>query len=158
MEKVKVTRAQAEAIDYFKKTFVENRETSMSNEKLARALSKGYEVEPEWKAFDWYYNESKKEVHQASVKLAEGFNEYPELYKHIRHATEQEIAQEKERRWWSEHDRGYREFKKGDVLKINEILCIVDALFFISSDMEKAKNGLFKVVTFTENRLDGDTE
>src|SRR5699024_11077859 len=71
MEKVKVTRVQADAIEYCKAEFGKDKTINthakgtwaydckplndLEFSELARALYIGYEVEPEFKAGDWVY-------------------------------------------------------------------------------------------------------
>lgn len=173
-EKVKLTKEQANAIEYFRKTFIENPKTSMSNETLIAALNHGYEVEPEFKVGDWVIYDDQivrikdvftnNTVHTPYLKnfIVEGIDKWFDLERVERHATPEEIAAEKERRWWSKHGREVWELKVGDVLlnRDNE-LCEVtgksDLNVFIN---DKPQQGStvgsygFKVVCFAEDRKD----
>ena|SRR5690625_4167123 len=105
-KKVKLSQAQADAVEYFERVFVKNKATSMSNETLRKALFIGYEVEPEYSAGDWIYVEDKmfpprfhqiKEVEEDRLGL--GNATFINLAsKNFRHATPEEIEAEKDRR------------------------------------------------------------
>ncbi len=107
----------------------------LTTAELARALYIGYEVEPEFKEGDWVVVDGYSKDYNGKVL------EITEIYKgalglryckfspsidkshnfclndvDIRHATPEEIAKEKERRWWAKHDRDVCELKQGDVL------------------------------------------
>jgi hypothetical protein len=92
----------------------------------------GYEVEPEYKVGGWvvledgyigeieFINEieewanigDSKDTKERGVCLAKTYD----LVDIERHATPSEIAEEKERRFWSEHGREPWQLKQGDIL------------------------------------------
>lgn len=141
MEKAKLTKEQAEALDeLFEKTTWSKDEmidlhaagtkwgpyrslNELSVSELAKALYVGYEVEPEFEYNDWVYQEATNTI--ARIK---GFNsednrvyiDHDEVISvhtsTIRHATPAEIAEEKERRFFAKHGRKPWELKPGDVL------------------------------------------
>lgn len=138
MEKVKVTKEQAEAIEKYansnkKELCIENWVkghfhtnkvlSELSLEELAKALYIGYEVEPEFKVGDWVYNEKAGTVARVGERYDGGewvwvddeeFTFYS--VNDTRHATPEEIEKEKERRWWAEHGRDVWELKTKDML------------------------------------------
>jgi hypothetical protein len=83
----------------------------------------------------------------------------------FRYSTNEGIAAEKERRWWSEHGRDVWELKKGDIVRhknSNVVLRNVTKIegedvwlsdFPDPNDLEWVENN-FIVVNFAENRLD----
>src|SRR5690606_32776822 len=140
MEKVKVTREQAKAIEcalYDVDEYKGNpdkllRHASMSNVNfrnelhpidtidivtLAKALYIGYEVEPEFKVGDWVVNTSNGYIRLVENEREANFlnNDYIKRHE-LRHATPEEIAVEKERRWWAKHGRDVWELRPGDLL------------------------------------------
>lgn len=194
-EKVKVTREQADAIERrMTKTDITisvrqhlegwsvqgNRPlNALSLDEFIRALYIGYEVEPEFKHDDpvmvkwkgrededlWYVMKDLGEV----VKI---YNESGNFnmagYDIVRHATETEIAAEKERRMFAENGRDYWELKINDVLSFppGDVETVVKNVIgngekvHIFGDWEDIENviGNFKVVCFAENRLDREEE
>src|SRR5690606_2191821 len=123
MEKVKLTREQAEAIEYLKKLLSDTSERKQNlqliKEKLDHdyhwespnfkaaneipddifiaALHYGYEVEPEFKVGDWVVNTSSGYIKLIENEREANFlnNDYIK-YHELRHATPEEIAEEKE--------------------------------------------------------------
>lgn len=149
MEKVKLTREQANAIEYALQEVDEYkgnldrllRHASMNNVNfrnelhlldtidivtLAKALYIGYEVEPEFKVGDWVVNISNGYIKLIENEREANFlnNDYIKRHE-LRHATSEEIAEEKERRWWAKHGREVWELKVGDFL-INEKLGTIE--------------------------------
>lgn len=144
MEKVILTQEQAEAIEGYKMSetgiydFIHDlpidsifSESQMNHEeiqynllKVMNAFVNGYEVEPEFKAGDWKVVEYSREIGQ----VVEYFKEKQRVeldcnyftYKKgdLRDATPEEIAEEKERRWWEGIGRCVRQFKEGDIVNI----------------------------------------
>jgi len=106
-KKVKLSQAQADAVEYFERVFVKNKATSMSDETLRKALNDGYEVEPEFEVGDWVYREKCKTVSKITI-IDYAFNVNGAIFvdafdgwlfkDEIRHATPDEIAGEKGRR------------------------------------------------------------
>jgi len=109
----------------------------MDFDDLIKALYIGYEVKPEFKVGDWVYHQSDGIVSQITRV---NFNKLvPDAIntdghkgwiscEDIRHATSEEIKQEKERRWWEKHGREVKEYRKGDLFihphdrRVNEII------------------------------------
>lgn len=126
VEKVKITQEQANAIerikdkDYAINVLVagkrpDNPLCELEVSELAKAFYIGYEVEPEFKVGDWAYNKQTNRVFQVIDGLSENMNNEANR-EHLRHATDEEISKEKERRWWAKHGRGVWELKKNDVI------------------------------------------
>ena len=194
-EKVKLTRPQAAAIERIKSNSVqfniEKHESKswrdlsglndLSTEELALALFIGYEIKEEFKVGDWVIHDIKKigkvkkindDVITIDVELGYTRNNGELAYvntlaRYFRHATPEEIAKEKERRWWTKHNRKPWELKMGDVLiyeeslsELPEVIEIVevadDRVYFNDGDIEYMSdiNLGYKVVCFAENRLD----
>lgn len=141
MEKVKVTQEQADAIDLF--TFTGNtlegfsrKRKSFSNafksikeltvDEMAKALFIGYEVEPEFKVGDWvsYDNGIAGWMTKVVVQIEGSYLHLTPtgmlLKKFARHATAEEIAKEKQHRWWNSHGREVWELRRGDIIQKNE--------------------------------------
>lgn len=144
-EKVMITQAQADAIDTLKNKFDGVRYTDLFD-----ALKYGYEVEPEYKHNEWIVVTGKhhgncgkvlkiKEIKKscaAGEKYAYFLDDKSVRYvNEIRHATESEISQEKERRFWSKRGRDVKEYRKGDL--------------FVTHDGE-----LYEVTKFEPNQND----
>lgn len=130
MEKVKLTREQAEAIEKKKSTgsaavakhlegwtWKENKcLNDLSMEQFVKALYIGYEVEETFKVGDWVKDTSTNAV--IKIKDRQHRNNINDpRYSTVRHATPEEIAEEKQRRWWAKHGREVWELRKGDVIK-----------------------------------------
>lgn len=81
-----------------------------------------------------------------------------------RHATLNEIKQEKERRWWGKHGRDVWELKRDDILIdsmgiLDRVICVYDnGLIELINKKDKLKidelKKRYKVVCFKEQRLD----
>jgi|SRR5690625_1991822 len=133
MEKVKITQEQADAIvkqvnkgseenllvDHARRSGWINEFSclnSLTQMDMARALLNGYEVKPEFKVGDWVTNKTTMDTIEIDAPNADFLNKNYSHGKHFRHATPEEIAKEKERRWWAKHDRDVWEIKKDDSL------------------------------------------
>ncbi|MBN6206253.1 hypothetical protein JYK21_07300 [Ralstonia pickettii] len=180
MEKVILTKEQADAVEYFKKEHQDNL-GDMSLRGFYDALRYGYEVEPKFKVRDWitydedkYGSGDKEVVWIEEIKYSNYWNEECAYWNagdsslplsKIRHATPSEIAKEKERRFFARHGRGPWELKVNDVLSFKESNITynveqIDYLITISKGessvnyrLDQVKK-LFKVACFAENRLD----
>ena len=188
----KVTREQAEAIEHTRDTMgdaalillhgkdkngwignLSKRLNGMPILKLIDALRVGYEVEPEYKVGDFVANKTTLEIYEV-VSVNENNitirrNEFKGIgsFSQHRHATPEEIKQEKERRWWKKHGRGVWELRKGDVLRSKsthltyEIVDITDNGITFTNDAgfrdKDLIKGCYKVLCFAENRLDVNT-
>ncbi|MDC3414287.1 hypothetical protein [Terrihalobacillus insolitus] len=173
MEKVKVTQEQANALKQFEDIY-SSKFPGMLYQEFCNALIYGYEVEPKFKSGDWVVHEFGKGIYQIvdGKPLIEcDFvldNGNSVLRDYLRHAKKEEIKKEKERRWWSKHNRKPWDLRKGDVIKEEEGLCEVIHVdgkrVTVDSLCEEDVIGLyyikgnFKVVCFAENRLDGDKD
>src|SRR5690625_2394970 len=126
MEKVKITQEQADALrkaiaDYGSDNVMNDHVKMIDNwenildplndlepHQLARALYVGYEVEPEFKIGQWV--KSRHGIGTGKITKIDKMGYYTDFgmiatSDDIRHATPQEIATEKARRWWAKHDR-----------------------------------------------------
>src|SRR5690625_3914269 len=85
----------------------------------------------------------------------------------LRHATLDEIEEEKERRWWAKHGRDVWELKKGDVIGINIKTITINEVredgyitYFDGLGSERIyridslKSGGYKIICFAEDRKD----
>ncbi|HAM79573.1 hypothetical protein [Ornithinibacillus bavariensis] len=176
LEKVKVTKEQAEMIENHRKHF----ETLMSKritkhcptvidkmpvEDVVRAFIDGYEVEPEFKVGDWvvhrhggigYIKRAISSVVETDTNVKDNIHEF-------RHATPEEIQQEKERRWWAKHGREVWQIMSGDILhyefsnKVSVVKNFKDGCVYFQDNeqdlVDELKNH-YKVICFAENRLD----
>lgn len=155
--------------DWFHKSLIVN---SMDLDLLICALYIGYEVEPEFKSGDWVFNKKSKRiakislfgVDEAGARVDDFESDTVYQVDEIRHATQEEIEQEKERRWWKKHGRKPWEIREDDVLKYLGDLYIVDwfdseNVSFDEGPMEYMESfnyvkENFRVLCFAEKRLD----
>ena len=144
MEKVKLTREQAEAIDSLHKTgrMVDVRNhahgvkwtndkylplNELNLDEFIRAVYIGYEIEPDFKVGDWVVTE----FEDYGIKVAEIYHiSFNIVYARwqgvpitigthvdsVRHATTEEIKAEQERRVWAKIGREPGVFMYGDVV------------------------------------------
>lgn len=173
MKKVKVTRGQAEAIEEFQKTV---HELGISLDELKVIFESGYEVKPEFKVGDWVYDMQcnkvacvdRRGVDDIRVWVDdEDFNFFAIV--NIRHATPEEIQQEKERRFWKKHGRDVWELKRGDIVRLsNGWIIEIDSIdlsqdfavrFINQSYVEDGAllKNVQKLIIPVENRLDVKT-
>lgn len=143
----------------------------LSVDDLARALYIGYEVEPEYKKGDFVVNTRENTIYEVysdgrndCYHMERDGEEYHHIHKdYLRHATESEIAQEKERRFFARYGRKPWELREGDVLQnkhtglahIRVVAEIVDGeprFEFNETGIDYKRN--FHVVCFAEDRLD----
>ncbi len=144
MEKIKLTQEQADAISKLLKKMTADRLIDthikqiwkeeydalnyMEVSKVARAVLVGYEVIPQYKVGEWVVNIHSGEIGQVeaftNVKGSLGNSEriivnnvvnYPDSF---RHATPEEIQQEKKRQFWDKLGREVDEYKAGDVVSV----------------------------------------
>lgn len=149
----------------------------MKFDDLIKALYIGYEIEEEFKSGDWIVNNQGRVLQVTEVYLEDG-NEIVEANdgqvftyrlgaEFVRHATPDEIAEEKERRWWAKHGREVWELKQGDVLMatrrhIMEVTADPRSHRFNSYtgndkydfDIKECKVENWKVICFSEERVD----
>lgn len=187
-EKVRLTQEQADALEELKKiqhdsqiigTNVRCRvQEDMSNEHheklyeltldtLIKALYIGYELKPKYNAGDWVKNKINQHVFQLDNGTARIINKYIEKHNHIRHATPEEIAEEKRLMWWYENDRHVYEFKVGDLIKCKGVTSEVEEveIDLIWIKLNRSKGTLtkeiyhqIKVICFAEDRMDMECE
>src|SRR5690625_1877119 len=196
MEKVKLTQEQADAIKKLKAE-ASNKEIIYMNtspfggiyldkdkqtifemdlDELIRALYVGYEVELEIKVGDWVfidYGEAGTEIGFIKGWINEPHSFYIDKchfganVNEARHATLEEIAEEKERRWWEKHGRDVWELKQGDIIGINIKTITINEVredgyiaYFdgLGSDriysVDSLKSGGYKIICFAEDRKD----
>src|SRR5699024_2497282 len=140
--------------------------------KLAKALYIGYEIKKGFEVGDWVYNEEFGLIGQITkiegVRIWAHWNDDDKekiiFNENLRHATPQEITEEKQCRWWAKHGREVWELRKGDVLKSENtrlIYGIADvkdsSILFVNESKFKTKNMIkrfYKVLCFAEQRLD----
>lgn len=184
-EKVKITKEQAAAIERYKKELIDSVDeqyrfgvkrtpyewaeplVELGGEQVLNTLRNGYEVEPEFEVGDWVatiHNEAPiifkvKSIQQTVVDsdhlMGSGYERIFNISE-IRHATPEEIAKEKQRRWWNEHYRKVWELKKGDVLLNLEYNVAV--LIHSDRTLETSARNRFKVICFAENREDYEVD
>lgn len=192
MEKVKLTQEQADAVEskmnttdidlimdlhrYKDARWGNDSEAlnELSNSELAKALYIGYEVEPEFKIGDWKVVEYSREIGQ----VVEYFKEKQRVeldcsyftYKKgdLRDATPEEIAEEKEYRFWKRNGRNVWELRFDDLLihkEKHELIRVVDVQFkgevivFINAGYRESLNisyvkQMYNVVCFADDRKD----
>src|SRR5690625_2713388 len=152
MEKVKLTQEQADAIKKLKAE-ASNKEIIYMNtspfggihldkdkqtifemdlDELIRALYIGYEVESEFKVGDWVvtsdFLEPIRKVKEVNDRLlVDNTGIVWRDFGEIRHATPEEIAKEKQRRWWNKHKRELWEIREDDTLEYLGDPLIVDS-------------------------------
>ena len=94
-------------------------------DKLLDALRIGHEVEEEFKEGDWVFCPTINHVARVIDPHSKGGISVADRnyarYIECRHATEQEIAQEKKRRFWSGIGREVDEYREGDVFRVINI-------------------------------------
>lgn len=192
-EKVKVSHRQNIALDEMKNQnnddwFINNHQSAcgydenwsslekLSVAELSRALYIGYEVEEEYKIGDWVFvdwNLSDGEVYEVidiekgCVRIDWKGNQWPSM-DIVRHATEEEITQEKERRFWNSLGRDVWELKLGDILSrshedfaesitVKEIKDDINHIVFFEETFSKhihTVRNKFKLACPVEQRLD----
>lgn len=193
MEKVKLTQEQADAIKKLKAE-ASNKEIIYMNtspfggihldkdkqtifemdlDELIRALYIGYEVESEFKVGDWVvtsdFLEPIRKVKEVNDRLlVDNTGIVWRDFGEIRHATPEEIAKEKERRWWKKHNREVWELKDYDLLKglstglIYQVFIYGDDLYVatretfenVEQDDIAALKQMFEIACFSEDRKD----
>lgn len=136
----------------------------------------GYEVEPEFKVGDWVhvmgiFRDRSPEVARVTevsvdrIVLDNGFDlgRGSITPDRVRHATPEEIAEEKERRWWKKHGREVWEIRKDDLLMPGNS-AVAFAVRAVHGDRVEMRNGgvemlerikkQYKVSCFAEDRKD----
>lgn len=204
MDKVKLTQAQAGALESINRRFqlrhggigvlleshIKHKwegdnwkyMNELSVDDVVRALYIGYEVKPEFKVGDWVrvswsntypgiYKVTKTGVRSVAgnengIEIDWANNSRPSL-DIVGYATPEEIAKEKERRWWKSHNRDVWEIREDDTLEYLGDLYIVDSFdserVGLKSGIERKTNYAepfhfvkkhFRIVCFAEDRKD----
>ena len=183
MDKVKLTREQAEMIKNHKEadnlemllrkhrmlgclTYIDE----LTTQQVVDAYFDGYKVDPDFEVGDWvvydngvrcgYKTNQIKDVDEQKAYFDEGRTM---LLTRLRHATPEEIAEEKQRRWWAKHGRDVFEFKTGDLIVHGEVVLEVsevrDDLLWgemnaAAGTITKENYDQIKVICFAEDRKD----
>lgn len=180
MSKVTITEEQASEIEKRKQNF-SNESTikkhlegweykrilnSLTLDELIRALYIGYEINPEFKVREWVTvidHECEKYVgitalvtNTNALKLTPiglDFDNGNQVFKlhEVRHATPEEIAEEKQRRFWHENGRGVGEFKKNDVI-YNKNIGDLDEIMTGFTKMNYTD--VYEIICFAHDRKD----
>src|SRR5699024_5409243 len=167
MEKVKLTRDQRQTV----KNFMNNGNIlKLTVNELDKVIDGEYEVESEFKVGDWVLDvyegitriDSKE---KEGLWIGEGtltwVNYDGECYERLRHATPEEIAEEKQRRWWAKHGREVWELRENDLLyyddEFKEVEEVTDiGAIMLSSERVyipiKTIKNKYIVVCFAEDR------
>lgn len=175
MERVIITKEEAKAIKRLKQ-FVQSDEIldcRFTGREIGNIFLHGYEVEPEFEVGDWVYDMHHNKVARIDHRGVDDDRVWVDddelnfsSIVDIRHATQEEIQQEKERRFFNEHGRKPRELKVGDVLvkkmdnfplvvtEVNAEEITLNLLTCTRSEVKKR----CKVLCFAEKRLDVSAE
>ncbi len=158
MSKVKITKEQADAMER-EVVSTENEEVirchlkgwvfdenqclnELTLDELVRALYIGYEVGPEFKVGDWvtynYWGLVGKVVCTSGGISLDNRQNSKLNPNDFNHATPEEIAKEKQRRWWAKHDRDVWEIRQGDVL-----MAIRRHIFEVTADPKSHEFGVY---------------
>ena len=183
MEKVKLTQEQAEMIKKHREA--DNLEMLLRKHRMSGCLTyidelttqqvvdayfDGYKVDPDFEVGDWvvydngvrcgYKTNQIKDVDEQKAYFDEGRTM---LLTRLRHATPEEIAEEKQRRWWARHGRDVYEFKSGDlidhdhyvveVMEVRSDMLRVEINTTVATITEEYYD-LIKVICFAEDRKD----
>ena len=195
MEKVKVTKEQAKGLnqittpqsavkDYVGNWQLGNDLNALSLDELIRALYIGYEVEPEFEIGQWIVLTSPFTNAKITARILDidvGGDNRVRLDRDdhcwwdkedIRHATPEEIGEEKERRFFARHGKKPWELKRNDLIYSARygLLAIANetelgaywAYSYAGSNIhaiskKELKEDGYKVVCFAESRLDVKT-
>lgn len=190
MGKVKLTQENADLLENKRKKMEDykiievfskvngERNAKFHIDELIKALYIGYEVEPEFKVgdlvfVDWDNRKGGKFYvveyvsTDGSVAIDNSAGNNRPCMDIIRHATPEEIAEEKERRWWAKHNRDVWEMKDRDLL-INITTGKICTVRVEHNDLHLAKAdnvilsiydpkklaGKYEVICFAEDRKD----
>src|SRR5699024_5711592 len=133
-------------------------------DELIIAFYIGYEVEPIFEVGDWVKDTSTNAVIKINDRQHRN-NLIDPRHTTIRHATPEEIAEEKQRRWWAKHGRDVWELRENDLLyyddefkeveEISEIGAIMlsSERFYLPLETIKRK---YSVACFEDDRKDID--
>src|SRR5699024_574998 len=185
MEKVKLTQEQAWMIENHRGAFeslmrkhhMKNCPTyidELTTQQVVDAYFDGYKVDPDFEVGDWvvynngvrcgYKTNQRKDVDEQKAYYDEGRTMF---LTRLRHASPEEIAEEKQRRWWAKHGRGVFEFKTGDLIEFEKVILEVTEVggALLQGEMNAAAGtiakedyGQLKVIYFAEDRKDLESE
>jgi len=154
---------------------------SLPIDDVVKAIVYGYEVEPEFKVGDFvtYENNYGDKYTETITRQIQGFIDGENYWKEkcarfnggkamplsrLRHATPSEIAEEKERRWWSARNRDVWELRARDILKqkigneLAEVKEVHNSGYLIGKwtcyESKEYIKKHYTVVCLAENRLD----
>lgn len=139
--------------------------SELSIKKIVHVFKYGYEIKEEYKVGDWVIHDNKKigkvkkindDVITIDVELGYARNNGELAYvntlaRYFRHATPEEIAEEKERRWWNSNGRDVGELKKGDVIRDTTNGIYTE---MVKDTKVKTTPPFYKIVCFVEERKD----
>ncbi len=165
MSKVKLTREQVEVIEKVRDSL-----KGLSYKSLYIALNEGYEIKEEFKLGEYivYENDVVKNtmkiiaINKENITVEpiyEGFKNHNVVGINsplIRHATPEEIAEEKERRWWAKRGRKVWELKEGDVMRdlvVGDVFIVHRNLIVMPENKTR-----YEVICFVENRPGEENE
>src|SRR5699024_4896974 len=118
MEKVKLTKRQDEMLKNHRVNLVQLSQIANHPTTPTKKFD-GYEVEPEYEKGDWVIRDDHGTI-GIVTSVGDGYIEYDggcaDGVHFFRHATEEEIAQEKEERWWNKHGRDVGEYRENDIV------------------------------------------
>lgn len=192
-EKVRLTKEQARAVEVFKDNNLTLKDYAYENlseeldpiqilgiDKMARALYVGYEIEPELDVGDWVISKVTGEIGKITHLKSNGYVvtdiklvdykddvflvDKPDWFLK---KTPEEIAKEKQRRWWAKHGRGVWELKERDLLRQvhdntkHEVRRMYKdgSVSFVNDSGALSKLSIqshYKVICFAEDRKDLD--
>ncbi|GGP17261.1 hypothetical protein [Oceanobacillus neutriphilus] len=186
MEKIQVTQKQAdwleryeltqEQIDHYiniqpYKKRPDSPIVDWDAAKLARALYVGYEVIPQYKVGDWVVYVPDNSIWEITkdtyndgthINLMNG-NEIMNVVSanHLRHATPEEIQQEKKRRFWERLGREVDEYRQGDIVttgfgnytSITKLEMNKKSVYFDGPEAERSFDEIYLVAP-EEQRMD----
>src|SRR5699024_2384716 len=133
MEKVKLTQEQAWMIENHRGAFeslmrkhhmkgLPTYIDELTTQQVVDAYFGGYEVEKTFKVADWVVHENGKligqvtRIYEDELEVKRLGDRYIWNKKYVRHATPEEIEEEKQRRRWARHGRDVWQLKKCDLL------------------------------------------
>lgn len=132
---------------------------ALSVSDLARALYVGYEVEQEFKIGEWVVRNNDGIISQIT-NIDYSVNRHGGIFTDrytgwftstcFRHATDEEIAREKTRRWWASHDRYVWGLKNGDRLSRRSKRVKYDEYDFIGM----TDDGFYRLSSVEINNVD----
>src|SRR5699024_7555169 len=181
MEKVKLTQEQAWMIEKHRGAFeslmrkhhMKNCPTyidELTTQQVGDAYFGGYEVEEKFEVGDWVKDTSTNAVIKIKDRQHRN-NLIDPRNTSIRHATPDEIAKEKQRRWWAKHGRDVWELKNGDLLNTGNGILVYDSTYLGEYKFKRTDSGRlvasanisyaqrnYKLACFAEDRKDLESE